>query len=83
MYASNQNEHQDVLTIIASSEKSVEDAITKGLAQLRRAPEHQNIRLRTFQIVSIQGTVRDDGQTCTVERFQVALQVCGGHQSTP
>jgi flavin-binding protein dodecin len=84
MYASNQNEHQDVLTIVAaSSKKSVDDAIQTGLAELRRGKHHQDLRFRTFEVMSIQGTICDDGQTCNADLVQVVMRVTGAHKPTP
>ena len=83
MYASNQNEHQDVLTIVASSKNSVDDAIQQGLAELRRGKDHQGLRFRTFEVMSIQGTICDDGQACNASLIQVVMRVTAAHQPMP
>jgi flavin-binding protein dodecin len=83
MYISNEKEHQDILTIVSSSEKGITEAIQRGIEQLRRGPQHENLVFRTFQVVSIQGTISDDGQSSGVDQLQVVLHVAGTHKPAP
>ena len=81
MKNTNANEHQDVITIIASSKKSFDDAVAKGVQQLKdpHGP-HRDLKFTSYEVVQMQGTIRDRGKSCDPEFYQVVMNVAGSHE---
>ena len=81
MHGSNQNVHQDVIRIIASSNKSFDDAVKEGIKELKKGPSHKDLEFKTYEVVQLQGTIRDHGDSCEAEFYQVVLDAAGVHTS--
>ena len=81
MKSSNKNEHQDVIRIIASSDNSFDDAVAKGIKQLKdpHGP-HKDLEFTSFEVVQLQGTINDRGNSCEPELYQVVMDVAGSHK---
>ncbi len=80
MHGSNQNVHQDVIRIIASSDQSFDDAVKKGIKELKEGGFHKNLEFRTYEVVQLQGTISDTGNSCSAEFYQVVLDAAGVHK---
>ncbi len=81
MKSTHKNEHQDVITIIASSDESFDDAVAQGIQQLKD-PEghHRDLTFTSYEVVQMQGTICDDGNSCKPEFYQVVMHVAGSHK---
>jgi flavin-binding protein dodecin len=82
MFASNVDTHQDVITVVSSG-KTVDEAIQDGIAEVTERPgHHADLHFKTFEVVSIQGTIEQSqkGQSGKVNAVQVVLRVFGTHQ---
>lgn len=81
MKSSNRNEHQDVITIIASSDRSFDDAVAQGIKQLKdpHGP-HKDLKFSSYEVVQMQGTISDRGDSCHAEFYQVVMNVTGSHE---
>ena len=80
MKSSNKNEHQDVIPIIATSDKSFDDAVCEGIKELRYGGHHPDLEFTSYKVVQLQGTISDDGKSCSAEFYQVVLDVAGTHK---
>lgn len=81
MKNTNTNEHQDVITIIASSDKSFDDAVAQGIKQLKDPNgHHKNLKFTSYEVAQMQGTIIDNGTTCDPEFYQVVMNVAGSHK---
>lgn len=80
MHGSNQNLHQDVIRIIASSNQSFDEAVREGVRELKRGGFHDNLEFQTFEVVQFQGTISDSGDSCDVEFFQAVIDAAGVHK---
>jgi len=81
MKNTNKNEHQDVITIIASSDRSFDDAVSRGIKQLKDPHGfHKDLEFTSYEVVQLQGTITDRGDSCEPEFFQVVLAVAGSHK---
>ena len=80
MKSSNKNEHQDVIRIIAASDKSFDDAVREGIKELRDGNRHPELEFTSYEVVQLQGSINDDGQSCRCEFYQVVLDVVGTHK---
>ena len=80
MHGSNENLHQDVIRIIASSDKSFDDAVREGIKELKKGDFHQNLEFRTYEVVQLQGTICDSGDSCEAQFYQVVLDAAGVHK---
>ena len=81
MKNTHKNEHQDVITIIASSDKSFDDAVAEGIKQLKdpHGP-HRRLTFTSYEVVQLQGTIDDHGDSCEPEFYQVVMNVTGSHK---
>jgi len=79
MHGSNQNEHQDILRIVASSSNSFDDAVKKGIKELKEGGRHNDLEFKTYEVVQLQGTISDTGKSCEAQFYQVVLDVAGVH----
>ncbi len=79
MKSSNKNEDQDVIRIIATSDKSFDDAVREGIKELKFAGRHSDLEFTSYEVVQLQGSISDDGQSCMSEFYQVVLDVAGTH----
>ena len=80
MKSSNKNEHQDVIRIIATSDKSFDDAVSEGIKELRFGDRHSELEFTSYEVVQLQGSISDDGKSCKCEFYQVVLDVAGTHR---
>ncbi len=82
MHGSNENVHQDVIRIIASSERSFDDAVKKGIQELKKGKFHRDLEFVSYEVVQFQGTIQDDKDLdlCEAKLFQVVLDVAGVHK---
>ena len=80
MHGSNENVHQDIIRIIASSNKSFDDAVKEGIKELKKGPFHEDIEFKTYEVVQLQGTISDHGNSCEAEFYQVVLDAAGVHK---
>ncbi len=80
MHGSNQNLHQDVIRIIASSDRSFDDAVKAGIKELKNGEFHQDLEFVSYEVVQLQGTIKDTGKSCEAEFYQVVLDVAGVHK---
>ena len=81
MKSTHKNEHQDVIRIIASSDDSFDDAVAQGIKQLKdpHGP-HKELEFTSFEVVQLQGTISDKGDSCEPEFYQVVMDVAGSHK---
>ncbi|MDJ0677557.1 MAG: dodecin domain-containing protein [Calothrix sp. MO_167.B42] len=81
MKSTHKNEHQDVIRIIASSDKSFDDAVAQGIKELKdpNGPHHK-LEFTSYEVVQLQGTISDKGDTCEPEFYQVVMDVAGTHK---
>ncbi|MEO1375533.1 MAG: dodecin domain-containing protein, partial [Cyanobacteria bacterium J06635_10] len=63
MHGSNQNLHQDVIRIIASSNISFDEAVKEGIKELKQGGKHDDLEFQTFEVVQLQGTISDSGDS--------------------
>ncbi|MBP0017688.1 MAG: dodecin domain-containing protein [Cyanobacteria bacterium SBLK] len=81
MKSTHKNEHQDVITIIASSSDSFDDAVKQGIQQLKDPHgHHKGLTFTSYEVVQMQGTISDDGKSCNPEFYQVVMSVAGTHK---
>jgi len=80
MHGSNKNEHQDVVRIIASSNTSFDDAVKQGIKELKFGGKHDKLDFRTYEVIQLQGTICDSGDSCEPEFYQVVLDAAGVHK---
>ncbi len=80
MHGSNQNLHQDVIRIIASSDQSFDDAVREGIRELKFGGKHNDLEFQTFEVVQLQGTISDDEKGCNVQFFQAVIDAAGVHK---
>lgn len=81
MKSSNKNEHQDVIRIIATSDKSFDDAVCEGIKELKADDgKHSDLEFTSYEVVQLQGTISDDGKSCKAEFYQVVMDVAGTHK---
>lgn len=81
MKSTHHNEHQDVITIIASSDRSFDDAVYQGISQLKDPRgSHRDLQFTSFEVVQFQGSIVDRGDMCVPEFFQVVMKVTGSHR---
>ena len=80
MKSSNKNEHQDVIRIIATSDKSFDDAVAEGIKELKHGDSHSDLEFTSYEVVQLQGTINDDGKSCKAEFYQVVMDVAGTHK---
>lgn len=80
MHGSNKNVHQDVIRIIASSDDSFDDAVKQGIKELKKGKFHQDLEFVSYEVVQLQGTIKDHGDSCEAEFYQVVLDVAGVHK---
>ncbi len=81
MKSTERNEHQDVIKIVASSDRSFDDAVARGIKQLKdpHGP-HKDLKFTSYEVVQLQGTISDRGDWCEPEFYQVVMNVAGSHQ---
>ncbi|MDJ0582306.1 dodecin domain-containing protein [Crocosphaera sp.] len=80
MKGTHKNEHQDVITIIASSDQSFDDAVAQGIKQLKDpSGPHKDLEFTSYEVVKMQGTICDRGDSCDPEFYQVVMNVAGSH----
>jgi|GEM_PF-2188906 len=81
MFASHQDDHQDIVSIAATGQ-TLEEAIQNGLGELTEPGGHHNrLLFRSFEVVSIQGKLEHaKGTKATVAKYQVVLRVSGTHK---
>lgn len=77
MYASNKCEHQDVIRVVVSSDKSFDDAVAQGIREVQKV--HHDFKFQTYEVVNMQGTIKYDGEEPGCEFFQVVLDLAGVH----
>ena len=80
MHGSKENVHQDVIRIIASSHDSFDDAVKQGIKELKKGEFHQELEFVSYEVVQLQGTIKDSGNSCAAEFYQVVLDVAGVHK---
>ena len=80
MHGSKKNEHQDVVRIIASSNESFDDAVKEGIKELKFGGKHKDLEFRTYEVVQLQGTISDLGDSCEADFYQVVLNAAGVHK---
>ena len=81
MKCTHHNEHQDVITIIASSEESFDDAVARGIRQLKHPDSpHKDLTFTSYEVVQLQGSISDRGRMCMPEFYQVVMKVTGSHR---
>ena len=81
MLATHKSEHQDVIRIITYSDKSFDDAVKNGIAELVNGPHHKNLHFTNFEVVQLQGSIKyPSANTCQVDIFQVVMDVAGTHK---
>ncbi|NVB36909.1 dodecin domain-containing protein [Pseudenhygromyxa sp. WMMC2535] len=80
MHTTNSNEHQDIIRILASSDKSFDEAVQNGVRQLVSGHHHQSLRFTNFEVVQMQGIIQHDDNRCEVTIFQVVMDVAGKHK---
>jgi hypothetical protein len=71
--------HQDVIRIIASSNKSFEDAVQTGIQELVSGPHHKDLRFSRFLVVLVGGMIDEDNQGNATITYEVVLDVTGEH----
>ncbi|MDJ0775354.1 MAG: dodecin domain-containing protein [Mastigocoleus sp. MO_167.B18] len=79
MHGSKEKVHQDVIRIIASSSDSFDDAVEQGIKELKEGPYHPELEFVSYEVVQLQGTIKDHGDSCEAEFYQVVLDVAGVH----
>lgn len=81
MKSTHKNEHQDVITIIASSDRSFDDAVAQGIKQLKDPHgSHKDLEFTSYEVVQMQGSICDRGDSCEPEFYQVVMNVAGSHK---
>ncbi|MDJ0695977.1 dodecin domain-containing protein [Mastigocoleus sp. MO_188.B34] len=80
MHGSKENVHQDVIRIIASSDNSFDDAVKQGIKELKKGKFHQDLKFVSYEVVQLQGTIKDTEKSCEAEFYQVVLDVAGVHK---
>ncbi len=77
---SNENIHQDVIRVIASSKTSFDDAVKKAIEELKKGGKHDDLEFTDYQVVQLQGTIKKEpGEPCTPDFYRVVLDVAGTH----
>ena len=76
---SNENLHQDVIRVIASSKNSFDEAVKEAIKELKDGGKHDDLEFTDYQVVQLQGTIQDDGKSCNPEFYRVVLDVAGTH----
>ncbi len=84
MFAKHTTEHQDVIRIIGSSEKSFDDAVQNGISSIKEG-HHGTPRAEldfvSFEVVQLQGTINDGGsESPQVHLYQAVIDVVGVHE---
>ncbi len=80
MHASKKNKHQDIIRIVASSTDSFDEAVKEGIKELKEGGKHNDLEFETYEVVQLQGTISDTGESCKAEFYQVVLDVAGVHK---
>ena len=82
MLANHGIEHQDVIRIIGSSENSFDEAVQNGISTIKEGhagTPRAKLHFVSFEVVQLQGTLEDNGETPKVSLFQAVLDVVGVH----
>ncbi|MDN5213215.1 dodecin domain-containing protein [Fulvivirgaceae bacterium BMA12] len=83
MLANHGVEHQDVIRIIGSSEKSFDEAVQNGISTIREGhagTPRAELHYVSFEVVQLQGLIKDNGEAPGVSLFQAVLDVVGVHR---
>jgi len=84
MLAKHTTEHQDVIRIIGSSEKSFDDAVLNGISTIKEGHQgtpRAHLDFVSFEVVQLQGSIKDGGNNMPeVQLFQAVLDVVGVHK---